>query len=409
MITEKISYGNRALQFIDRRIVNDHYRGSISSQHNRYTMDKIHTILSLLNEFAPALSLIRIRDTDISKRPENSPEEYMYAKFCEQAKVKCGIGTQDAMRKNLFVDLHRMGLIERYDDYLNPTDPYSGRAIKYVSLTEEGSRFVETKNLLDRYFMFSKALDKLMGGYISILLDLLSDTNAELGSITEYEFMFFVSAIGTNTSFRLTRSDCIELIVSYRQLSNVQRVAVINTLKSNMNPKYFRGDKTTKRDFHNWHNKIAQIYYLLRQAVYFETRDDKLMLSNKQAPIFDNVQQKRLDRSLDEKYKYFRHHNVNKTAGFELHHVVPLSWSENIHQFKLFDKWENMVYIDAYSHAKITQNRNRNVNMLIDGDNLKLCDYSSNTVWLEKDKNIAYDSGLKNLMVEYNRELLKTT
>lgn len=408
MITEQISYGNKALQFIDKRIADDRYRGNKSSQHNRYTMEKIHTILTLLNDYAPAKSLMRIRDTDISKRPENTPEEYTYAEFCEQAKVKCGIGTQDAMRKNLFVDLHRMGFIERYNDDRIATDPYAGSSIKYVSLTDEGLRFVRTNNVLDRYFMFSKALDKLLGGYIGILLDLLGDVQADLGVISEYEFMLFVSAIDTNTSFRLTTAECIGLIKSYRQLSNVQRTAVINTLKSNMNPKGVKGSKTTKRDFHNWHNKTAQVFYLLKQAVYFEIRGDKLMLSNKQAPIHASVQQKRLDRSLDEKYQYFRHHKVIKTAGFELHHVVPLSWSESIHQFKLFDKWENMVYIDAYSHAKITQNRNRNVNMETDGDNLELCDFASNTVYLEKDKNIVYDPELKGTMLGYNQELLKT-
>lgn len=372
-------------------------------------MDKIHTILTLLDSYAPAKSLMRIRDTDISKRPENTPEEYQYAEFCEQAKVKCGIGTQDAMRKNLFVDLHRMGFIDRFGEDKKAIDPYVGSSIKYVALTDEGLRFVRASNVLDRYFMFSKALDKLLGGYIGILLDLLGDVQVNLGAVSEHEFMLFVSAIDTNTSFRLTQDECIALIKSYRQLSNIQRTAVINTLKAKMNPKGVVGSKTSKRDFHNWHNKTAQVFYLLKQAVYFEIRGDKLVLSNKQAPIHASVRQKRLDRSLDEKYQYFRHHNVNKSAGFELHHVVPLSWSENIHQFKLFDKWENMVYIDAYSHAKITQNRNRNVNMVVDGDNLELCDFINNKVYLEKDKNIVYNPELKDTMLDYNRQLLQTT
>lgn len=409
MITERVSYGNKALQFIDKRIADDNYRGDKSSQHNRYTMDKIHTILTLLDSYAPVKSLMRIRDTDISKRPENTPEEYQYAEFCEQAKVKCGIGTQDAMRKNLFVDLHRMGFIDRFGEDKKAIDPYVGSSIKYVALTDEGLRFVRASNVLDRYFMFSKALDKLLGGYIGILLDLLGDVQANLGAVSEHEFMLFVSAIDANMSFRLTQDECIALIKSYRQLSNVQRTAVINALKAKMNPRGVVGSKTSKRDFHNWHNKTAQVYYLLKQAVYFEVRGDKLMLSNKRAPIHASVRQKRLDRSLDEKYQYFRHHNVSKTAGFELHHVVPLSWSESIHQFKLFDKWENMVYIDAYSHAKITQNRNRNVNMVVDGDNLELCDFINNKVYLEKDKNIVYNPALKNTMLDYNQQLLQTT
>ena len=345
MITERVSYGNKALQFIDKRIADNNYRGDKSSQHNRYTMDKIHTILTLLDSYAPAKSLMRIRDTDISKRPENTPEEYQYAEFCEQAKVKCGIGTQDAMRKNLFVDLHRMGFIDRFGEDKKAIDPYVGSSIKYVALTDEGLRFVRASNVLDRYFMFSKALDKLLGGYIGILLDLLGDVQVNLGAVSEHEFMLFVSAIDTNTSFRLTQDECIALIKSYRQLSNIQRTAVINTLKAKMNPKGVVGSKTSKRDFHNWHNKTAQVFYLLKQAVYFEIRGDKLVLSNKQAPI----------------------------------------------------------------HAKITQNRNRNVNMVVDGDNLELCDFINNKVYLEKDKNIVYNPELKDTMLDYNRQLLQTT
>lgn len=51
----------------------------------------------------------------VQARPHNTEEEGIYAEFCNEAKNLVEIGTQDAMRKNLFVDLHRMGLIERYD------------------------------------------------------------------------------------------------------------------------------------------------------------------------------------------------------------------------------------------------------------------------------------------------------
>ena len=50
----------------------------------------------------------------------------------------------------------------------------------------------------------------------------------------------------------------------------------------------------------------------------------------------------KLDRSLNEKYLYFDKHNVEKDR-FELH-IVPLSWSESIHHFKLLDKGKYGVY-----------------------------------------------------------------
>ena len=177
-ILSNISSGNNSLEFIDSRILDDKYRGSWSSQHNRYTMEKIVTILTLFNKYAPSKDLMVIRTADISKRPNNTPEEQTYAQFCNEAKAQAGIGTQDAMRKNLFVDLHRMGLIERYDNNKVPTDPLSKQSVKYVSLTDQGLKLIESKTLLDKFFIFSKGVDQLLGGYIDVLLNLLRDTKS---------------------------------------------------------------------------------------------------------------------------------------------------------------------------------------------------------------------------------------
>ena len=114
MPVNNINPGNKALEFIDSRIRDEKYRGSPSSEHNRYVMTQIINILVLLDKYAPYPNLMAIRTTDISKRSENNPDEFLYAQFCNEAKQKAGIGTQDAMRKNLFVDLHRAGLIKRY-------------------------------------------------------------------------------------------------------------------------------------------------------------------------------------------------------------------------------------------------------------------------------------------------------
>lgn len=70
-VVASISPGNEALAFIDKRISDDNYRGSWSSQHNRYTMDDVIKILKLLDKYAPDRNLMTIRNTDISKRPHN--------------------------------------------------------------------------------------------------------------------------------------------------------------------------------------------------------------------------------------------------------------------------------------------------------------------------------------------------
>ncbi|NLZ96462.1 MAG: restriction endonuclease subunit R [Candidatus Magasanikbacteria bacterium] len=406
MAISNISHGNKALEFIDSRIRSEKYRGSRSSQHNRYVMNQIIDILTLLDKHSPNQAMMTIRTTDISKRPQNTPEEFIYAQFCDEAKQKAGIGTQDAMRKNLFVDIHRMGFIERYDKNKNPIDPFSQHSVKYVSISNQGLKLINAKNILDKYFIFSKGIDTLLGGYIDTLLDILRDKEYGIEKISIYEYMFFVSAINTETSFNINIDQAIDLIKAYRTLTPIQRKSVIETLKNEMKPKNYNGTKINKRDFHNWHNKAEQVFYLLNQTVYFERRGEQLVLKKGQN-CFTNTDT-RLDRSLNEKYQYFVNHGVSKTSGFELHHVVPLAWSENIHHFKMLDRWENMVYIDAFSHAKITQNKNRNIILEIIKDDIKLSDYSNNEVYLKNVDNILYKTTNQDKMKNYNIDLLTT-
>ena len=407
-IVSSINYGNKALAFIDDRILDAKYRGSWSSQHNRYTMGKIVKILSLFNKYSPSKKLMVIRDTDISKRAYNTPEEGIYAEFCNEAKAQIGIGTQDAMRKNLFVDLHRMGLIDRYNRNRAPIDPLSRSNVKYVSLADQGLKLINAKTSLDQFYIFSKGVDKLLGGYIDVLLNLLRDKEYNLAKIDIYEFMFFVSAIGTETTFSINMNKCVVLIKEYRNLSPIQRRSVIEQLKSKLKPENYTGTKTDKRDFHNWHNKATQVFSILDQTVYFETREETLFFKEKQDSYARKEQLTKLKRSVNEKYEYFVNHGINKVRGFELHHVVPLAWSESKFQFKLLDKWKNMVYIDGYSHAKITQNGNRNVVMSASDDDVCLTDYSSNKIYLKNNDNIAYNTQLQVVMLDYNAKLLKT-
>jgi hypothetical protein len=74
----------------------------------------------------------------------------------------------------------------------------------------------------------------------------------------------------------------------------------------------------------------------------------------------------------------------------------------------MFDKWQNMVYIDAFSHAKITQNRNRNIQMMSDGENLILSDFVGNQVPLVRGNTILYSMANQPLMLNYNAELRTT-
>jgi hypothetical protein len=212
-----ISPGNTALEFLDKRIADDNYRGDESSQHNRYTKEKVIAILKLLDKYAPNGTLLTIRNTDISKRPANTLEEADYARFCIEAKTVTEIGTQDAMRKNLFVDFHRMGFINRYNRNGKRVEPFTHSNIRYVSLSKQGLKLINATDLEEQFFIFSKGVDAMLGGYINLLLEIFRNSEYKIDSITTYEYMFFVSAVQSNTAFRITTQECV---VIYRLIAH---------------------------------------------------------------------------------------------------------------------------------------------------------------------------------------------
>lgn len=401
---------NDALNFIEKRLDDDCYRGGESSQHNRYEKEEIFKTLTILNKFAPNKTLLQIRDTDLSKRPTNEVGEQNYADFCNEVCAEVGKGTQDSIRKNIFVDVHRMGFIQRYNPQKQPIEPYKQSHIKYVSLTDEGLKFINS-NLIDRPFIFTKGLYNLLGSYIDITLEIMTDNDNEIDDISCYEFMFFVSVININTSFSITKQRSIELLNSYRSLTIQQQNKAIEQLKERLKPESYSGDKTVKRDWHNWKNKVDQIYYLFNQTAYFDIVNDNLVLANyKKIRNNKTVEVEIKKRSNSEKIAYFDHHSVAKQSGFELHHVVALAFSNSPEQYEQLDNWQNMVYIDAGKHAKITQNNNRNIKMLVGNNNsdIELEDYvSKDKMYLEYNTNIVYNPDNKTVMLKYNEKMLE--
>lgn len=405
MSIRDIDRSNKALWYIEDRIKDSRYRGEHRSQHNRYGFDKSLKILECLNKFAPTQQPMQIRTVDVSKRPHNLPEEEKYAQFCNSVKTLTGIGTQDAMRKNLFLDFHRMGFIERYDKNLKKLQPSNEKqSIKYVSLSALGLSLINRKNIQDKYFVFAKGIDILLKGIISNLIEILTVRT----KISVYEIMFFVTAIDlpkTEFSFSVVLSEAMELIKQYNNLGPIKKKSLIKLLTQELEPQNYRGNKTNKRDFHNWKNESQQILSLLKETPYFEVRNDEISLSTNKN--LEDIFVKRLNRSLGEKISYFKNHEIKKSGGFELHHIVPLSWAESIHHFKLLDNWKNMLYIDGFSHSQITQNGNRNVKLYSRNKDFILCDFRDGKLFLLFNKNVLYSIKRQKELLNYNDELLK--
>lgn len=190
-------------------------------------------------------------------------------------------------------------------------------------------------------------------------------------------------------------------------MSKHQKKFLIYKIQKYCNPDNFSGNKTQKRDFHNWLNETQQIISLLSQMSYFEYDEEKRRLFikiGKNGIYKDNA---KLKRSIREKRNYFKEHGILKSDGFELHHIVPLCWAKNISEFQILDNWQNLVYIDAFSHAQITHNNNANVILNFTDVYVIFIDFNNKEIKCKKDINILYDNSKENIMLQYNKKLLE--
>ena len=92
----KFSTSNESLKYLENRILDDNYRGDVSSQHNRWTFDDLVFVLGALQKHKGDDDLLKIRTTDKSKRPANFSEEFDFASFCDEVVSKIG----DVLKEN---------------------------------------------------------------------------------------------------------------------------------------------------------------------------------------------------------------------------------------------------------------------------------------------------------------------
>ncbi len=406
-----IDPSKKCLEFLADRILDDGYRGMQISQHNRYNVD---IVITLLEEFYNLVGLNRmvIRSEDLSSRPNNTPDEQIYAQYTTNVNYILGRCTQDSIRKNLFVDFHRMGLIKRFDINGIETNPYEKRKIRYVSLTDTAIDLIKNKNdTFQKKLIYTKAVDILTHGLANDLLEIVKSNSDN--NISIYEFMFFISYMGKILNGHYySRTELVDFMQEYRSMSKIQQNAVVDTVSEYCNPKNFSGDKTNKRDFGNWKNEAQQIFMLMDQTVLFEKGLEKykdlLFIKIGKDALYKNP--KKLARSKKAKDEYFINHNVSKITGFELHHVIPLLIAKSREEFDALDVWQNMVYIDGYTHGKISQTNNKNIKMKFAGNDICLIDVAHifNDIVCVKGKNVEYSILNKNKMLVYNEHTINS-
>jgi RNase adaptor protein for sRNA GlmZ degradation len=88
---------------------------------------------------------LAIRTKDLSKCPTNDQEWGSFVQFCNEVKEKIHKGTQDSIRKNLFVDLDRMELIHRYDKNKKEKPPLKKHVRAFISLSDDGLKIINEK------------------------------------------------------------------------------------------------------------------------------------------------------------------------------------------------------------------------------------------------------------------------
>lgn len=149
---------------------------------------------------------------------------------------------------------------------------------------------------------------------------------------------------------------------------------------------------------------------LLNQTIYFERENLKnnSRLKMKVAKDAAYESKKKLLRSTEERKLYFINHKIEKTKGFELHHIVPLLLAHSKNEFDILDVWENMLYIDGKTHSIITQTGNKTIKLNFVADDIELTAPAKNvsSVYCKKDENVLYNTSHKKTMSDYNEAIL---
>ncbi|MBQ6280164.1 MAG: hypothetical protein IJK72_01720 [Mycoplasma sp.] len=375
--------GNESISFIVKRFKQINYRGMAVSNHNRQMhFEHIWSILKKIYKYVQN-GMMSIRHTDIKKNPSDA-EWPLYGKlvadiYIETKRSKGG----DSLRKQLFVDMARIGFLERYDkvkqkEILKPGFDQDKFRTWFVKIPDWVCTHIKnnTKKSLNRFYL--NELNTLTN---NVLSDLIYSHDNNYNSFSLHEVAFFLTAYKTNFGFgSINLKKIYDLIAKWRAINFVQQKLFIGKLKQtcekiNLTAK----NKTGKRDYNNFINHARQLMFILTQTPYYQYSDKK---RNKILWMKTSLATggKSTKRDLYEKNQYYSFHSIEKSSkdivGYELHHIIPLHVAIDINDRKLLDNHLNMILIDSKQHSIIHKTR--------DSNNSKCCYYKVKTNNLNK-------------------------
>lgn len=391
------------LKFLYHRVLRDDYRGTHKLQHYRWSAEYIKIVLKHL----PKNNLLFHTQGDIHVNYRYSDEEQRFCEYLNKVNkdllsLNASI-TDMGMRKIIFVNLQRMGFIDRFSKKKELCDINRKYQYRYVKITQRGLDFIHSRDIFDEQRHLGIALDFVFDGVVQDVLDILNALKPQYISVSE--MMFFITYLGKEYQGNiLTKDKIVEFINEFRSLK--ARAKVVEDVVSEFcSPSNFEGNKTDKRDFHNWRNETQSMFnsFDLMSLFEYDTERQRLLLK---ANI--NGEKITFKRSSLIKAEYFKQHEVQKDVRFELHHIVPFYYAKDIDALKAIDNWQNLIYIDANSHKIFSLDKSAKKAIRLNFRDLDavLDNLIGDEILLKYTDNIKYKVELQQRLIRYNQNLL---
>ena len=280
-----IKPGNKFLKYIAARVARMDYRGVHKSQHNRYDIDKLGKILKAIhkiageNKFRVPRGDSGMIEANLKDMKINQPCFYkIYQRLRSQGVIKA----PDPLRKNFFVEFSRLGFIEKYNKQGALLDPFKRTYTERVRLSADGLKFLNAQTLFEKHKIFTEGVEKLLNNTLTDLVSAidLSSYRRDKFYFEEYTLIF--------SDDKLDGSEKIARLEAWRSLSRNERDEALSLIKSYCSPDEYTGDKTSKRDYHNWRNETQQLMQLFKMTVYFQVYKNRFSLNTgKEFGIFE--------------------------------------------------------------------------------------------------------------------------
>lgn len=394
-----IKPGNKFLEYIVGRVTKTNYRGVHKSQHNRYDIIKLEKILKAMRDVA-GQDEFSIPSGDIGvdadKLKSIADDHEQFHRVYQILKGQGVVSAPDPIRKNFFVEFSRMGFIEKYDGKGNLLDPFGRTHTKTIKLSDQGIAFLDAKTLFERHKIFTDGVEKLLGSALIELVSAidLSNYRRDAFCFEEYTLIF--------SDEDISGTEKIMMLDEWRCLTRNEQKKALSLIKEYCTPERFDGNKSDKRDYHNWRNETQQLMGLFRSTIYFQVHDDQFSLNV--GPDFGIFE---VSRSEGVKSEYFNEHALEKEECYELHHIVPLSYVRNKEEYKLIDNYKNLIYLHKDKHKEIKRD------YIIFKDKYPKVYFvnrfeNSDVISAKNNKDAKFNPSLLPKMKKYNSEIVKS-